>query len=292
MEQIEVRNVTFKYKGSKKPSLKNIDLKVKRGDFVLIIGPTGCGKTTLLRTMNGLIPHFYEGDMTGDVYVEGVNTKDVKTSELAQKVGLVFQNPDNQFITLNVEREISFGLENLGLAEEEIRGIVRETIKEFNLEKIKDKPPYALSGGEKQKVIIAAILAMNPDILVLDEPTANLDPFNARKIIDLLHIINKEKGKTIILVEHRTYYAARYANRVVVMSKGEKISEGSPREVFLKEIIEEVGVFVPFPVKLYKFLTLNWKPISTVPLTAEETFKLLRGSNDAGKSYPSHKFTF
>ncbi len=277
MANITIDNLTFRYKGEQKPALNRVDLRIDEGEFVLVSGPSGCGKTTLVRTLNGLIPHFYEGDMNGRVIVKGLDTRTHGVAELSRLVGVVFQNPDSQFITLNVEREIAFGLENLGEDPNEIKERVEDIIKSFNLEDIRDKPPYMLSGGEKQKVIIAAVLAMGTEILVLDEPTASLDPASSRQIIDLIHRVNVEKNVTVILTEHRTEYAARYADRVVIMDSGRVVANGDPRSVFLIEKTEKCGVFIPKTVSLYEFLAKRGFTLPKVPLSPEEVTSLIRG---------------
>ncbi len=275
MFQVEIKGLSFRYRESRKYALKNVNLRVKKGEFILITGPTGCGKTTLARTFNGLIPHFYEGDFKGKVEVDGIDTRNSNVSELSRKVGLVFQNPDNQFVTLSVKKEVAFGLENLGLPENEIKRKVEETIREFNLREIQDKPPYMLSGGEKQRTIIASVIAMGTEILVLDEPTSNLDPLSARRIIDLLHRLNKEQDKTIILIEHRTGYAAKYANRAILMADGEILLNGDPRNVFSSEEAVEIGVFIPKSISLYKYLFKKGLMLERIPLSPIEAISII-----------------
>jgi len=259
---IEVRNLTFKYANSDKPSLYNINLSIDKGEFLLITGPTGCGKTTLCKCLNGLIPNSYNGDFNGEVIVDGLSTKEHPVYELAQHVGLVFQDPENELFCTSVEKEIAFGPENLGLPRDEIRRRVEEAMAMVGISHLRERSPYELSGGEQQKVAIAALLAMKPKILVLDEPTSNLDPFSAYSILNLLFNLKKEYKMTIILIEHRLEIAAKMADRCAVMNDGRIIAIGPPEEVLYSDTIESIGIGIPKIVKLVKTLGLSSRPLS------------------------------
>jgi energy-coupling factor transporter ATP-binding protein EcfA2 len=259
---IEVRNLTFKYANSDKPSLYNINLSIDKGEFLLITGPTGCGKTTLCKCLNGLIPNSYNGDFNGEVIVDGLSTKEHPVYELAQHVGLVFQDPENELFCTSVEKEIAFGPENLGLPRDEIRRRVEEAMAMVGVSHLRERSPYELSGGEQQKVAIAALLAMKPKILVLDEPTSNLDPFSAYSILNLLFNLKKEYEMTIILIEHRLEIAAKMADRCAVMNDGRIIAIGPPEEVLYSDTIESIGIGIPKIVKLVKTLGLSSRPLS------------------------------
>jgi energy-coupling factor transporter ATP-binding protein EcfA2 len=259
---IEVRNLTFKYANSDKPSLYNINLSIDKGEFLLITGPTGCGKTTLCKCLNGLIPNSYNGDFNGEVIVDGLSTKEHPVYELAQHVGLVFQDPENELFCTSVEKEIAFGPENLGLPRDEIRRRVEEAMAMVGISHLRERSPYELSGGEQQKVAIAALLAMRPKILVLDEPTSNLDPFSAYSILNLLFNLKKEYKMTIILIEHRLEIAAKMADRCAVMNDGRIIAIGPPEEVLYSDTIESIGIGIPKIVKLVKTLGLSSRPLS------------------------------
>lgn len=180
MPIVEVRSLSYTYPGSTKPTLTNVNFSVEEGEFILLTGPSGCGKTTLCRCLNGLIPNSYGGEFNGQVIVDGLVTTEHPVYEIAQHVGLVFQNPENELFCTSVEREVAFGPENLALPREEIRKRVEESLAMVGISHLRDKSPEELSGGEQQKVAIAALLAMKPKILVLDEPTANLDPASAQ----------------------------------------------------------------------------------------------------------------
>ena len=267
---IEIENVSFKYEDSERPALLDINLKINRGDFLLITGSSGSGKSTLLRLLNGLIPHFYRGEMKGRVLVDGIDTKEASVAQLARKVGLVFQNPDNQIVTLRVDREIAFGLENLELSRGEMGRRIDWVLKKLGIERLRKKSTYELSGGEKQLVAIASVLAMKPFVIVLDEPTSELDPFSSARIVKILGNLNKE-GITIVIAEHRLDLFSYKANRMVVISSGQIMREGSPRDLLYMRDIYSYGVRPPTVVKLAR----NYKA-SNKPLTIGELLAFLR----------------
>ena len=179
MAAISARNLSFKYAGAEKPSMENVSVSIEKGEFVILTGPSGCGKTTLCRCLNGLIPNFYSGDLTGNLEVDGVDVTGKTTAELASHVGFVFQNPENQLFSLSVERDVGFGLENMGVPREEAIERVQWAMRATGILDLRSKAPYELSGGQQQRAAIAGILAMRPKILVLDEPTSFLDPKSA-----------------------------------------------------------------------------------------------------------------
>lgn len=271
---VEVKDLTFAYRGAKKPAIRNINLKLIGDEFLVVTGPTGCGKTTLARCFNGLIPHFHPGRMAGQIKLNGVETRERKVSDLSETVGFVFQDPENQLVALNVERELAFGPENLGLPREEIKARVEEAIELVGIGHLRGKAPYELSGGEQQRVAIASVLTLKPSILVLDEPTSNLDPVGAKKVVTLLGELNKDHGMIIILIEHRLDLVAPYSNRVAVMSNGEIVVEGEPRTVLSNDIVEKLGVGIPRILKLFKGLGID-RDHQSLPLTPEEAVKML-----------------
>lgn len=271
---VNVQDLTFSYRGSSKAAIKNISLKIATGEYVVITGPTGCGKTTLCRCFDGLIPHFHRGSMSGKVIVDGISIAESAVSDLSQKVGFVFQDPENQLVALNVERELAFAPENLGLPRDEIRARVEESIEMVEIDHLRGKAPYELSGGEQQRVAIAAVLTLKPKILVLDEPTSNLDPLGARKVVELLDKLNNENGLTIILVEHRLDLVSQYANRIVVMERGGIAIEGEPRKVLSYDLVEELGVGIPRILKLFKQLGTDYTNLG-LPLSPEEAARIL-----------------
>ncbi|MCK4243341.1 ATP-binding cassette domain-containing protein [Candidatus Bathyarchaeota archaeon] len=251
---IEIDGLSYTYPGAKKQSLSNVTLSIDKGDFVTLTGTSGCGKTTLCRCLNGLIPHFYGGEIKGDVVVSNLNVRDHAISELAQQVGFVFQNPENQLFALSVEREIVFGLENLALPPDEIRERLEWALKTIGIEALRERSPYEISGGQQQRVAIASVLAMKPEILILDEPTSSLDPQAAKNLFQVISKLNKTLGLTIILVEHRLDLLSTLTDRVIIMDGGSLRIEGNPREVFSSMSAKLMGIGIPKIVRLYQEL--------------------------------------
>lgn len=274
MVLIQMKNLTFTYLNSNQPAIHNIDLAVDKGEFVLVTGPTGCGKTTFCRCLNGLIPHFHSGELRGEVVVDGLNTAEHQVYELAQRVGLVFQNPENQLVALNARRELAFAPENLGLPREEIEQRVEETLELVGIQDLSEKAPYEMSGGEQQQVAIASLLTLKPKILVLDEPTSNLDPVSAKHILGLLDELNKSSGITIILIEHRLEMVSNYADRAVILDRGRAVLDGNPREVFSTDLVEELGIGIPKIAQLFKILRQKGFDMN-IPLSVEEAKDML-----------------
>lgn len=274
---IEAKNLTFTYAGRESPSIRDITLSIDRGEFVILTGPSGCGKTTLCRCFNGLIPHFYNGRLEGEVIVAGLRVDEHPTHELARHVGLVFQNPENQLFALSVEKDVAFGLENLGLPREEIRKTVDWAMKTTGIYELRERAPYELSGGQQQRVAIAAVLAMRPEVMVLDEPTSFLDPMGAKQIFDVIYNLNQKLGITVILVEHRLDLAANYATRVIVMNEGKIVLDGSPKKILSSEEARLIGIGIPKATMLYQILKNDGLPLrgNETPVTPEETAKLI-----------------
>ncbi|HDD63858.1 MAG: ABC transporter ATP-binding protein [Thermoprotei archaeon] len=274
---IYFRDVSFKYSNSEQFALKDINLNINKGEFVLITGPSGCGKSTLCRIINGLIPHFYGGTLTGEAIVLGYDVSRTPTYVLARYVGMVFQNPENQLFLSSVEKELAFGLENLSIPKPEIEKRVQEVAQLMNIETLLDKAPYELSGGQQQKVAIASVLVMYPKILVLDEPTSNLDPRSAMEIIDLIFRLNKKFGITVIIIEHRLELVLEKTTRLIFINKGRIIYDGDPRKILKKEDIDELEFYLPKSVKLYRDLKRIGIELPDVPLSPSELATVLRG---------------
>lgn len=276
MSIIETKGVTFSYEGSTKPSIVDVSMKIAKGEFALITGPSGCGKTTLCRLFNGLIPHFYPGEMKGEVTVSGMNVDENPTAELAKHVGLVFQDPENQLFALSVEKDVAFGLENLGIPREEMRARVDSAMKLTEICDLRDRPPHELSGGQQQRVAIASILAMNPEVIVLDEPTSFLDPLSARKIFEVIYDL-KKRGMTVVLVEHRLDLTAHYADHLIVMEDGKVVLDGDPHDILSSEKTRLIGVGIPKATRLYELLLKDGVNLgSKAPLSSEEMTVLLK----------------
>jgi len=272
---IEIKNLSFSYAGATRPSLSNINLEVKKGEFVVVTGPSGCGKTTLCRILNGLVPNFYTGELTGEVFVCGLDARRQPTSVLSRHVGLVFQNPENQLFSLTVERDVAFGPENLGLTREETKRRVEWALKVTGIEALKDRAPYELSGGQQQRAALASVLAMEPEIMVLDEPTSFLDPRSSREILGVVAKLNRELGITVLLVEHRLDLATRHSNRIVVLDKGAVALDGPPWDVY-GEQAHLIGIGVPKVTRLFHLLKQDGLEIGRIPVTVEEAAERLR----------------
>jgi energy-coupling factor transporter ATP-binding protein EcfA2 len=248
-----------------------VSIKVEKGEFVLITGPSGCGKTTLCRTFNGLVPHFYNGELKGEITVAGENTLEKHTYEMAKHVGLVFQNPENQLFALSVEKDVAFGLENIGVARDVMRKKVDWALNQTGIWDLRERSPHEISGGQQQRVAIASVLAMEPEIIVLDEPTSFLDPLSAEKIFEVIYKLNKENGITVILVEHRLDLTAKYANHLIVMDQGSVRFEGDPRQILSSEETRLIGVGIPKATLLYQLLKKEGLNLGDkTPLSSDE----------------------
>lgn len=271
MAVIELIDVYFRYQGSDEYALRGVSFSARGGEFVLLVGPSGCGKSTLLRVLNGLIPHFYEGELKGEVRVAGLDARRTPTHVLAKHVGMVFQDPENQLFLSSVEREIAFGLENAGLPRSEVRKKVKEVLELFGLKDLKDKAPYELSGGQQQKVAIASVMALEPEVLAMDEPTANLDPLSALEILSLVRRLVVERGIVAIVVEHRMELALRFASRLVAMEGGRIVVDGNPRAV-INQVVRLVGcppVVIAHELLKRKGLVEGYPPLTPEDLSRE-----------------------
>ena len=243
---IEIKELTFKYSGSKKNALENVSLTIEKGDFVGLIGESGAGKTTLCSCINGLIPHHYTGDFYGSVKIQGTDTFDIEPGKLALKVGSVFQDVDSQLVSFFVEDEILFGLENFGIPKKQIEQRITAALESLEIQELRHREISTLSGGQKQKVAIAAILALEPDILVLDEPTGELDPASSVQIFKLLQKLNKEKGITIVVAEQKIMLLCEYVKKLIVLEKGTLIHYGEIRSTLThQKEMEEAGINCP-----------------------------------------------
>jgi energy-coupling factor transporter ATP-binding protein EcfA2 len=272
---VSIKNLWFRYRGSDNWVLRDVSLKVDRGEFIVITGKSGCGKTTLCRCLNGLIPHFYEGELKGSITVAGLDVTKTPVSRMASIVGMVFQNPSSQLFMLTVERDVAFGPENLGVPRDEILRRIDWALNMLGISDLRFRAPHELSGGQQQRVAIAAILAMQPQIIVLDEPTAYLDPYTSLSIFNLLKDLNSKLGLTVILVEHKLELASSLADRIIVMDGGRIVVEGGSREVFMKDL-SVYGVKPPSIPRLFLKLMGHGFRFKEIPLTVEEAAEILR----------------
>lgn len=275
---IRITDLAFKYRRACHWALSKVSLEIEQGEFVLITGPTGSGKSTLARCLNGLIPHFYRGQMKGEVLVLGSDPRKNKVRSMAKHVGFVFQNTEDQLFSLSVERELTFGLENMGLPKREIKNRLDEVIELIGLSDLLDKRIPHLSGGQKQRVAIAAVVAMKPEILVLDEPLSELDPRSRLEIGAVLSKLKKE-GFTIVLVEHRLHETLPITDKLILLVSGELLACGEPRKILMDEKYWKIlGINLPLAALYSLKLPQLRKTMDALPLTPEELIKALEVS--------------
>jgi len=238
---IEIDNLSFSYPNRK--VLKNINFKIENSEFVGLVGPTGCGKTTLAYCLNGLIPNSIRGKFSGKVIVEGLSTTEHKVSEIARNVGLVFQDPDWQIFNLTVKDEVAFSLKNLKLDKVDKR--IKNALKIVGLKGYENEDPNKLSQGQKQKLCIASVITVEPKIIILDEPTSQLDYKNTEIIHKILKKLNK-MGTTILIIEHDTDWLAEYGDRIFIMDNGRIVDDGPPNKIFSKtKFLKKLGIKIP-----------------------------------------------
>ena len=278
MGYLKLENVNYKYPLEEKNTLKNINIEIKKGEFWAVIGKNGSGKTTFCNILRRFVPDFYKGELTGKITLEGKELKDYSQKEIVQKIGFVFQNPFTQIsgVKNTVFEEIAYGLENLGIERETIISEVEKILKLLEIEKLRDKNPYNLSGGQKQRVALASIIAMNPDILVIDEPTSQLDPKGTEDIFKIINLMANE-GKTIILVEHKLELIAEYAENILVLDEGEIILSGKANEVLNNKILleKEIGM-TQYSMLAYELEKSGKVELKEIPITKEKTVELLK----------------
>ena len=278
MGYFKIENVNYKYPLEEKQALKNINIEIKKGEFWAVIGKNGSGKTTFCNMLRRFVPDFYKGELTGKITLEDKELKDYSQKELVQKIGFVFQNPFTQIsgVKDTVFEEIAYGLENLGLDKEEIISRVEKILKLLEIEKLRDRNPYDLSGGQKQRVALASIIAMDPDILVIDEPTSQLDPKGTEDIFKIINLMANE-GKTIILVEHKLELIAEYAENILVLDEGEIILSGKAREVLNNKILleKEIGM-TQYSMLAYELEKSGKVELEEIPITKEKIVELLK----------------
>jgi energy-coupling factor transporter ATP-binding protein EcfA2 len=284
MPIIEVKDLFYTYPNFTEPFLKEVNLTIDKGELVLLTGPSGCGKTTLCRCLVGLIPHFYGGEVSGEVVVSSLPVKEHAISELAQHVGFVFQNPENQLFALSVEKDVAFGLENLGMPRDEMRKNVDWAMDLMGISDLRESAPFELSGGQQQRVAIASVLAMKPEVMILDEPTSFLDPVTARKLFEIVRSLNRALDLTVVLVEHRLSLLSSYVSRIVVMDEGRVKMDGAPIDVLTSKETRSLGIGVPKIMQLYQTLVEDdiqlEKPVISIDDFVEELRSLLK--NDRG----------
>lgn len=274
---IEFKNFSFKYKNGEKNALSGINLKINKGDFVGVIGNSGAGKSTFTYAVNGVIPHHFEGDFFGEVIVKGIDTVESSLSELALSVGSVFQDIDGQMVSSVVEDELLFGLENFGVPHEEIEARITDILEMVGIEDLRYRNISTLSGGQKQKVAICAVVSLMPDILVLDEPTAELDPQSSHQIFSMLRMLNEKMGITIIVVEQKIMLLSEFSKRLLIFNEGSIYLDGSPQEV-LKDTykLQDIGVNCPRVASLANALAERKLYEGEVPVNIDDAEVMVR----------------
>ena len=277
MDSIQITNLTYKYPISEEPVLRNINLNVKKGELCAIIGANGSGKTTLCNAIRGFVPKFYKGEISGEIIVNGKDVQKEEIGNTALDIGFVFQNPFTQIsgIAKTVFEELAYGLENMGIEREIIIRRVEETMRMTKIEECRDRNPFQLSGGQQQRVALAAILVMGQPVLVIDEPTSQLDPQSTDDVFEVIKLM-KSMGKTIVLVEHKMEQIAEYADHVVVLHKGEVVMEGTAKEVFSNPLCEEYHTRLPQCTKIAGELKNMGIDMEGTPVTVEETVNTIK----------------
>lgn len=274
---IEIKELSFTYAGASQPALKEISLTIPDGAFLGIIGESGAGKTTLTYAVNGIIPHHFKGDYYGSVTVEGMDTFDQSPAALSLRVGSVLQDTESQMVASVVEDEILFGLENFGFPRDEIKKRLEDALHQVGIEPLRRRSINSLSGGQRQKVVIAAIIALRPKILLLDEPTGELDPFSSRQIFTMLQQLNQQYGMTIIVVEQKIMLLCEFAKQLAVLSKGELVCCGPVREVLRqRESLTRCGVNIPRVTTLSARLATEGLSSGEICLNVDEAEQMVR----------------
>ena len=265
---IEMKNVTYHYPLAEKAAIKNMSLQIEEGKFYGVIGANGSGKTTLCALLRGFAPSFYKGELEGEVLVDGRPTTDYEEGELSLRIGYVFQNPFNQIsgVKDTVFEEVAYGLENFGVPLDEIEDRVVKAMRLTDIEKLAMKKPFELSGGQQQRMALASILVLEPGILIIDEPTSQLDPEGTESVFRIIEMLKKQQ-RTVVLVEHKVDLIAEYADELVVLKDGELIRFGDKQEILSDVTLEEQGVQLPQYAVLGSRLRARGVPLDYIPVT-------------------------
>ncbi len=277
---IGIKGLTYTYPATVTPALVDLNLDVPAGQFCAVVGANGAGKSTLCYAIAGFVPHFYNGELVGSVQVAGFDVPSASLAKLAGAVGLVFANPFNQITgaRFTVREEIAFGLENLGVPRAEMVGRVDEVLALAGLADIGDRSPYALSGGQQQRVAIASVIVMRPRVLVLDEPTSQLDPVGTREVFETLHELAAADGVTVVLAEHKLEWIAVYADRVIILDQGRIVRDGSPAVVLADADLAQFGLAATRYTQAARLAVERGlsPPDSALPVTLEQAVEFFR----------------
>ncbi|MBK5112481.1 MAG: ATP-binding cassette domain-containing protein [Candidatus Heimdallarchaeota archaeon] len=273
---IEIVKVNFRYLNSKKSILQDFSLEISKGEILGIIGPTGSGKSTICYLFNGLIPHTIKGNFSGSVIINGKNTVDSSVEEMSEKIGYILQEPSFQIASPHVESEITFGMENLGLSIEEMDQKLNKILEKLSITHLRYRQTANLSEGEKQKVILASILTMEPGILVLDESSSMVDTTSKTNLIQTLRELNQEEQKTIVIIDHDLDLIAQIATRILLINEGRIIADGQPQDILTDvKLLRENGLIPTSITSLFHELKENELPVKKLPLSFSEATKIL-----------------
>ncbi len=266
MNAISIKNLKYRYPGTKVNALSDINLEISKGEFIGLIGKNGSGKSTLAQALLGIVPNFYKGLYAGEVIVCGINVAEASIDDLSEKIGLVFQNPFNQVTGAKetVYEEIAFGLENFGVPRDEMKKRIDNCLALLDIQKYKDRSPFDLSGGQMQRVAIASIIAMNPEIIILDEPTSQLDPQGSEDVFKAVKKLS-ESGITIILVSHKMEKLAQYSDRIILLDNGHLLAFDTPEKIFSQKGPENTPIYTKVSQ------SLNIKNGDYFPVTLDST---------------------
>ncbi|MBS6953639.1 MAG: ABC transporter ATP-binding protein [Enterocloster asparagiformis] len=277
MDRVVLNHVTYRYPIAEENALNDVSLRIKEGEFCSIIGANGSGKTTLCNVIRGFIPKFYQGDLEGQVLINGRDIAEVDLGSLATEVGFVFQNPFTQIsgIANTVFEELAFGLENMGVEPDVIRRRVEDVLRLTKTEEFRDRNPYQLSGGQQQRIALAAILIMEQDIMVIDEPTSQLDPQSTDDVFEVIKLM-KDMGRTIVLVEHKMEQIARYSDHIVVLDQGRVVLEGAPRDVITNPDCAKYHTRLPQCTNIGLGLKERGVDLGGLPITNDEAVAQIR----------------
>jgi energy-coupling factor transporter ATP-binding protein EcfA2 len=281
---VEVSNYSFIYRKAKKQALFNVSFSIKRNEFLAIVGPTAAGKTTICRSITGLIPELYPGKSSGSIHIMGKPVSQYRVEEIASFIGYVHQDAESQILMTNVEKEIAFPLENLAFPREEIVERVENALKLVHLEQYRNRHPFYLSGGQRQRVVLATALAMNPDILILDEAVSEIDPLGAEEIINVAKEL-RDMGKTIVFIEHNMEEIARFADRIIVLNEGRVVADDKTEDVLCDmELLKKLDIYPPEITQLFLELKKRDVPgIERIPINPEDGREMLRKILDTAR---------
>jgi energy-coupling factor transporter ATP-binding protein EcfA2 len=290
---IRLRDVRYTYPGATQPALDGVDLEIAPGELVAVIGANGAGKSTLCYTIAGFAPHYFQGELSGEVLVDGRNTVEQPLAELVKYCGLVFHNPLNQIsgARYTVREELAFGLENLGVPRAEMLPRIEATLELLGIAELADRAPFALSGGQQQRVALASILVMGPRVLLLDEPTAQLDPLGAKEVFGAIRALSRT-GVTVVLVEHKPELIAEFADRVIMLSAGRVQLDGPPRTVLAAPELPELGVITARYTEIARAARARglWPEQEPLPVTLDQAvagFQAARSARIAADEPPA-----